>query len=95
MGLPRHTAASFLPALLLFVAMAVTAPSLFGFVMGLVRPLFSGLVAAAPTATTAAASTMPSWFTLATPLLQVLGALFGLAMLASLAALALRRALVR
>lgn len=90
MAFPRHTAASFLPALLLFLAMAVTAPSLFAFVTGLVRPLFGGLVAAAPTATLPGA-----WSGLAVPMFQVLFALLGLAMLASLAALALRRALLR
>jgi len=86
----RHNTASYLPAVLLFGVLLLTAPSLFVFVSQLVRPLFEGLLANSPTGTAPG-----SWFLVAAPLLKLLGAGLGLAMLASLTALVLRRALVR
>jgi hypothetical protein len=89
---PANSSASHLPAALLFGTVALAAPSLFYFAAQLALPLFAVFFA---TAAQAGRALPGSWFTLIAPLLKLLGLLLVLATSASIAALSLRRALVR
>jgi hypothetical protein len=88
----RQNTASHLPAVLLFSVVGLAAPSLFLFGTQLLQPIFVTFINALATP----AATMPSsFFELATPLFKILGVLMFFSLLASLSALALRRALLR